>query len=222
MRNQKIKEYQKIIFDLDGTLVDTCPDIIATVQYIIKKYHFKEKSPEFIKGCIGGGARNVLLKSIGKDKEKLIDEELLSLFADYYTNHCTDYSKVYPGVIETLEYYKNEGKSLSVATFKMRSATQKIFNDFDMMKYFDVIVTADDVENPKPAPDCINAILDFYHCSTEEAVLVGDTKTDFMTGTNAGVDVCAVTYGYNSPDLVASLNPTFLIDSIKEMEQFIK
>lgn len=219
--NKQPKNYPFIIFDLDGTLVDTCPDIVNTVQYIIDKYHFEKKSAEFIRSCIGGGARNVLLRCLGEDKAELIDSELISLFAEYYTEHCAIDSKVYPGVKETLDYYKSEGKALSVATFKIRSATERIFNDFGLMHYFDVLVTADDVENPKPAPDCINAILSHYRCKPEEAVLIGDTKTDYLTGTNAGIEVCGVTYGYNEPDVVKGLKPAYVIDEIEEMKKVV-
>lgn len=218
---QPPKDYPVIILDLDGTLVDTCPDIVGTVKYIIDKYGFMPQSDEFIRSCIGGGARNVLLKSLGKDKEALIDAEILPLFKEYYPTHCDVYSYVYPGVAETLDYFKKTGKKLSVATYKIRSATLKIFETFDLMKYFDIIITADDVENPKPAPDCVNAILDFYTCDKSEAILVGDTKTDYMTGTNAGIDVCCVTYGYNTKEQIEALSPAYTIETFSELTKMI-
>ncbi|WP_315523170.1 HAD-IA family hydrolase [Pseudoramibacter alactolyticus] len=216
------KQYSYIIFDLDGTLVDTCPDLVKTVQYIIKKYQFEEKPNEFIRGCIGGGARNILLRALGTDKSALIDSELLPLFSEYYTAHCADTSKVYPGVVDILDYYQQCNKRLAVATFKIRSATEKIFQKFDLMKYFDMIVTADDVDNPKPEPDCVLKILDFYGCSKTEAILVGDTKTDYLTGRNAGIDVCMVTYGYGEKSTLQNFIPLYLIDDITEIKSVIK
>ncbi|WP_329885919.1 HAD-IA family hydrolase [Pseudoramibacter faecis] len=216
------QQYPYIIFDLDGTLVDTCPDLVKTVQYIIKKYQFEEKPYEFIRGCIGGGARNILLRALGADKSELIDFELLPLFSEYYTAHCADTSKVYPGVVDILDGYKQQNKHLAVATFKIRSATEKIFRKFDLMKYFDVIVTADDVDKPKPDPDCILKILDFYGCNKTEAILVGDTKTDYLTGKNAGIDVCMVTYGYGEKNVLQNLTPLYLIDDITEIKRAIK
>lgn len=219
--NQEPKAYSHIIFDLDGTLVDTLPDLVGTVLQIMKKYGFEEKSEEFVRSCIGGGARNLLLRCLGAENEALIDSELMAYFTAYYSENCSVRSKVYPGVKDVLDYYKQKGTALSVATFKIRSATERIFNDFGLMDYFDVIVTADDVKNPKPAPDCINAILGQYQCGPEDAILIGDTKTDYQTGANAGVAVCGVTYGYGEPSVIEGLKPAYVIDNITKMQQLI-
>lgn len=221
IKNEKPKDYQYIIFDLDGTLVDSCPDIIATIKYIIDRYGFEEKSDAFIRGCIGGGARNILLKSLGSDKEALIDSEVLSLFVTYYTENCNKKTFAYPGVPETLEYYKQQGKALSVATYKIRSATEKILKTINLYDYFDILVTADDVKNPKPHPDCINVILEHYACERSQAILIGDTRTDYLTGINAGVDVCGVTFGYGDPEVVKALKPTYVIDIMNELKEVI-
>lgn len=209
--------YDYLIFDLDGTLVDTCPDIIETVKYIIDRYGFQQKSDAFIRSCIGGGARNVLLKALGADQAALIDAEILPLFVAYYTEHCDNKTFAYDGVETVLQHYKNQGKALSVATFKIRSATEKILKKLKLIDYFDILVTADDVKNPKPHPDCIIAILDYYNCNPAKAVLIGDTKTDYLTGTNAGIDVCGVTFGYGDPDEMRALKPAYVIDTMEEL-----
>lgn len=215
--NKEPRVYDYLIFDLDGTLVDTCPDIIETVKYIIDRYGFQQKSDGFIRSCIGGGARNVLLKALGADQAALIDGEILPLFVEYYTEHCDNKTFAYNGVETVLKYYLNQGKALSVATFKIRSATEKILKTLNLIDYFDILVTADDVKNPKPDPDCIIAILDYYNCDPAKAILIGDTKTDYLTGTNAGIDVCGVTFGYGDPDEMRALKPAYVIDSMEEL-----
>lgn len=219
--NKDPRVYQYLIFDLDGTLVDSCPDIIETVKMIINRYGFEAKDDAFIRSCIGGGARNVLIKTLGADKENLIDTEILPLFVDYYTENCDKKTFAYSGVAEILEYYKQQGKALSVATFKIRSATEKILKTLKLYDYFDLLVTADDVKNPKPHPDCINAILEHYNCEKSQAILIGDTKTDYLTGTNAGIDVCGVTFGYGAPEEVKALNPTYVIDNMEELKKVV-
>ncbi len=202
-------------------MVDSCPDIIETIKYIIERYSFEQKDDAFIRSCIGGGARNVLIKTLGKDKEILIDQEILPLFIDYYTKNCDKKTYAYAGVEEVLDYYKHVGKALSVATFKIRSATEKILKTLKLYDYFDILVTADDVKNPKPHPDCIHSILSYYNCRKTQAILIGDTKTDYLTGTNAGIDVCGVTFGYGSPEDVRSLSPTYVIDRMEELEKVV-
>lgn len=221
IKNKESSAYQYIIFDLDGTLVDSCPDIIETIKYIIDRYSFEQKEDAFIRSCIGGGARNVLIQSLGKDKESLIDQEILPLFVEYYSENCDKKTYAYDGVEEVLEYYKDQGKSLSVATFKIRSATEKILKTLKLYDYFDILVTADDVKNPKPHPDCINWIIEYYNCRKNQAILIGDTKTDYLTGTNAGIDVCGVTFGYGLPEVVRSLNPTYVIDRMEELKKVV-
>lgn len=219
--NKDPRVFQYLIFDLDGTLVDSCPDIIETVKVIIDRYGFEQKEDAFIRSCIGGGARNVLLKSLGADKESLIDQEILPFFVDYYTENCDKKTFAYSGVAEILEYYKQQGRALSVATFKIRSATEKILKTLKLSDYFDILVTADDVENAKPHPDCINVILKYYDCQKSQAILIGDTKTDYLTGTNAGIDVCGVTFGYGAPEEVKALNPTYVIDNMEELKKVV-
>ncbi len=221
IKNKEANFYQYLIFDLDGTLVDTCPDIIESVKYLINRYGFDQKSDAFIRNCIGGGARNVLLKAIGEEHEALIDSEILPLFVDHYTKNCDKKTFAYSGVVETLEYYKSQGKAMSVATFKIRSATVKILKTLGLFDYFDMLVTADDVNNPKPHPDCINAILDHYQCKKSQAILIGDTKTDYLTGTNAGIDVCGVTYGYGDSEVLNKLKPAYVIDEIEELKEVV-
>jgi phosphoglycolate phosphatase len=143
------------------------------------------------------------------------------LFVDYYTANCDKKTVAYAGVADVLEYYKRKGKALSVATFKIRSATEKILKTLKLFDYFDILVTADDVKNPKPHPDCINAILAYYNCRKTQAILIGDTKTDYLTGTNAGIAVCGVTFGYGDPEVVRSLNPAYVIDSMEELKKVV-
>lgn len=215
------KKYDLLIFDLDGTLVDSAPDIVATVQYIINKYGFEPKDDAFIRNCIGGGARNVLLKSLGQEREGLIDSEILGVFKDYYTENCDVYTVLYPGVKETLEYYRRAGKMIALATYKIRSATEKILKTLNIDQYFELIVTADDVENPKPHPECVQKILKYYKNNPEQAVLIGDTKTDFMTGHNADIDVCAVTFGYGEEEVLRDLKPAYLVETMDEVKEYI-
>lgn len=221
IKNEQPRVYNYLIFDLDGTLVDTCPDIIETIKFIIAQYGFKEKSDGYIRSCIGGGARNVLLKVLGEDKAALIDTEILPLFVKHYTDNCAKKTFAYDGVEAVLEDYKKRGKFLSVATFKIRSATEKILKTLNLIDYFDILITADDVKNPKPHPDCIQAILAYYRCEPSQAILIGDTKTDYLTGSNAGIAVCGVTFGYGDPDEVRALKPAYVIDTITELEEVV-
>ena len=112
-------------------------------------------------------------------------------------------------------------KRLALATFKIRSATLKILTSLGVHDYFDVVVTADDVQRPKPDPECIHHILQALKCDPDTALLVGDTRTDVETGKNAAIATCAVLYGIGTRDELNAATPDFIIDEIRKLKSIV-
>jgi len=206
-----------IIFDLDGTLANTLPDITTAVKYALKVVGCPIPSDDTVKACIGGGAKNLIKKTLGEEHKQLFDEAL-AVFADYYSRHVIDKTRLYPDVISVLDHYYGK-KHIALATFKARQGTMKILDHFDIRRYFDAVVTVDDVEKPKPDPECLLKLLGIFHAAPREAVYVGDTITDIKTGKNAGVITCAVTYGFGALEEVLSQNPDFTISSLEQIKE---
>jgi phosphoglycolate phosphatase len=188
------------IFDLDGTLVDTSPDIINSVKYTLAQLVLPDKTDQQIRESIGGGAKAILEKNIPLERIDSLDMAL-ELFKTHYDQNCSSKSFLYPNVFLFLEYLKSRGKKLAVYTFKTKQATYKVLKDYGIFDFFDCIVTKDDVKQPKPHPEGIYkilALLDYQ--SNENIVMIGDTAFDIETGKNANVKTIAVTYGYD-PDI---------------------
>lgn len=215
------KQYDLIIFDLDGTLVDSSKDITQTINCLANKYGFQQKSNEFVKSKIIGGARNILLECFGHENKTLIDHELLERFNQNYTNNCHVFSELYPGTRELIKYYYEKHKVLAMATYKTRTATEKILQIFNIDHYFNIVITADDVENPKPNPECIKKILKISDIQKEKAILIGDAKLDFTTANNAGIDICTVTYGFEDKGNLIDINPTYMVDRARDIKNFV-
>jgi len=206
-----------IIFDLDGTLANTLPDITAAVKYAMNVVGCPIQSDDEVKACIGGGAKNLIKRTLGEEHKQLFDEAL-AVFADYYSKHVVDETRLYPDVISVLDHYYGK-KHIALATFKARQGTMEILEHFDIRRYFDVVVTVDDVEKPKPDPECLMKVLSVLRAAPGEAVYVGDTITDIKTGKNAGVITCAVTYGFGTTEEVLSQKPDFTISSLKQIKK---
>jgi phosphoglycolate phosphatase len=214
-----IRTYGLIVFDLDGVIIDSVADIVAAARHCLHEIGSQDRSPALIRECIGGGARNLLLRCLDEDKKIHIDEAVMT-FKTYYTQNCTKQTVLFPGVLDVLEYYAGKRK-LALATFKLRSATIKILTELRVLRYFDVIVTADDVRLPKPDPECVNYILEALHCSRDAAIMVGDTPTDILTGKNAGIATCAVLYGIGTLEELKMCAPDFVIGNILELKKLI-
>lgn len=215
------KHYDLIIFDLDGTLVDSSKDIAQTVNYLAHKYGFAPRSNEFVKSKIIGGAKNILLECFGQENKDLIDCEILEKFNQNYTNNCHVFSELYPGIFDLLKYYYEKHTTLAVATYKTRAATEKILKILNIDCYFDIVITADDVEKPKPNPECIRKILKASNIDKEKAVLVGDARLDYTTAKNAGIDICTVTYGFEEEKNLQDIDSTYVVNKAEEIKNFV-
>ena len=214
-----VRTFNVIIFDLDGVIIDSARDLVSAAQYSLKRVGSSDPGFSSIRGCIGGGARNLLLRSLDDDKKDRIDEAM-TIFRDYYERNCVNETVLYPGVNDVLSFYSGH-KPLALATFKIRAATQKILAKLDLTRYFDVVVTADDVQRPKPDPECIHSVLQALRCSPDEAILVGDTPTDVRTAQNAGISSCAVLYGIGTRADIFAANPDFIVENILELTSIV-
>lgn len=208
-----------IIYDLDGTVANTKADIVLAVRSTMLHYGVEPPDDETIASFIGGGARNVLRRALGEANEGRLDEAVPYFAASYNKNSAVK-TYLYDGVLDTFKFYDGK-KRQTMATFKSRAGTDNILAHFDIARYFSKVVTADDVERPKPDPECVNAILKEFGLDPREAVLIGDTPTDMKTGKNAGVVVCAVDYGFAPVEELKGYSPDFEVSNMAQIKDYI-
>lgn len=207
-----------IIFDLDGTLVDTSTDIKEALNYCLRKRGIKEFREEEVKKIIGEGVRKFIekviqLRSLSND----IYEELLECFVSYYSEHISVFSKPYPGVKETLEKLNHIKKA--VISNKLTTLSVRTLSSLGLLRFFDFVAGNDYFSEQKPSPLPIIKTLERFGINRENAIIVGDSNFDILAGKSAGIKTVAVTYGYKDRDILKDAD--YIIDRFEDLLRII-
>jgi phosphoglycolate phosphatase len=197
-----------LMFDLDGTLVDTCRDITNALNHALNSYGLKGLTVEDTKKLVGEGLTKLVEKVLGGEKDRLRDD-VLGKFLDYYQEHIADYSREYPYVRDTLEMLT--GYKKAVISNKRESLSTRLLDLLGILKYFDLVVGSDTTSEKKPSAVPVIYVLQRLHVSTADALMIGDSNYDIEAARKAGVRTIAVTYGYRGRQYLADAD--FVIDS---------
>ncbi|MGI9371170.1 MAG: phosphoglycolate phosphatase [Hyphomicrobiales bacterium] len=188
-----------VIFDLDGTLVESAPDLAATANELLRRRGRDEVSLDQIRHMVGKGARALMseaMKATGEEATTQELDEMLREFLQYYGAHIADSSHTFPGAIETLEQLKSEGCLLAVCTNKFEGLSRKLLEALSVLHYFDDVVGSDTLFVRKPNPGHILGTLERIGGTPENAVMIGDSANDIDAAKAANVKSVAVTFGY--------------------------
>ncbi|EZH75862.1 hypothetical protein ATO12_03470 [Aquimarina atlantica] len=215
------KKYDGIIFDLDGTLLNTLGIYTHIMNELMKKNNFPTHTLKNYREFIGNGTKNLIVQSIPtKDRDEKLIEDLLSEFRLMYENLYTQHSEVYVGILEILEELKSTGIKLALLSNKFHDLTCKCASHFFPNIKFDHIIGQSDVHK-KPDP---KGILDISHSlkiSLDRLVLIGDTEVDLVTAKNAGIDSIAITWGFRNEEKLMPLSPNYLVRSSNDLKQLL-
>lgn len=207
---------QLIIYDLDGTLIDSRRDIAGAVNWTLKELGRGELSLERVSSLVGSGVRNLMsqaLEEAGAGKNLL--ERSIKLFRMRYGEHLLDHTRLYPSVRKVLEFFK--AKKQAVITNKPAGFSLKILRDLGVDSYFFRVIGGDQGFPKKPAPAALLEILRESRLSPGEAVFVGDSAIDTETGRQAGVKTLGVTYGFGSPEEIGRSRPDGVLNDLEEL-----
>lgn len=202
-----------LIFDLDGTLIESKWDIAHSVQQTLADLSLPPRSQEEIFGFVGDGIKRLLRLAVGEENQARY-EDALRIFRGYYMKHCLDRTRYYPGVETVLAHFARKHKA--VATNKAIEYTTKILAGLGNL-HFAHVVGGDDGFGLKPEPGMLLAIMDKLGVSKERTVLIGDSTNDINGGHNAGIKVCAVGYGMGNREKMAACEPEWFIETPEEM-----
>ena len=205
-----------ILFDLDGTLVDTSRDITKALNYAIKPYSQKILTVEDTIKMIGEGITK-LVEGLLENEKSQVKDVAIKRFLDYYSEHLIDYTSIYPHVRETLE--RLDGYKKAVISNKREFLSIRLLDKINLLKYFDLVVGSDTTSEKKPSALPVKYALSRLGAEPDESVIVGDSNYDIEAGEKAGIKTIAVTYGYKQRYLL--MNADYIIDSLQELPQLL-
>ena len=204
-----------IVYDFDGTLVDTLFDIADAVNLSLNELGLRTLSRATIRKYVGKGVERLMAQSI--DGTGYTDlPRAVELFRRHYSENLMNHTRFYPSGREILDHFRD--KKQAICSNKPEDFVRRILESLKSLDYFDAILGGDSVESKKPDPEGLLHLLDRFQCSPEMAVLVGDSPVDIETGKRAGVYTCIVNYGFGNPKEIASANPDCCIDHLSELK----
>ena len=214
MTDPKLSSVHALIFDLDGTLIDSKQDLIHAVNAMLRELGRGELAEETISGYIGHGAPQLVARALGDESTERDRQRALQFFLSYYELHKMDSTCAYPGVRETLE--KLASMPMAVLTNKPTAASLQILEGLGLAKYFQGIYGGDSFERKKTDPCGAQFILRDLSAAAEESAMVGDSDVDVQTARNAGMRAIAVKYGFGRYDRDANPADQY-IDRLTEL-----
>lgn len=214
--------YDTVIFDLDGTLMDTLEDLADAVNEILKRHGYPVKTITEVRRIVGNGLRQTLTLCLPEGAGQQEVERLLPEFAAYYQAHCQIRTKPYDGIMDTLRGLCERGYKMAIVSNK-RDEAVKTLNE----EYFQAYVKVAIGENEdmgikkKPAPDTVFQALRELGSVRERAVYVGDSEVDRMTAENAGLPCVSVDWGFRDREELEKLAPAYLISRPEELLEIL-
>ena len=212
-----------IVFDLDGTLVDTAPDLISTLNFVLASERLPPVAYDDARRMIGGGTRRMIERALiaqGRNVPGAELDRMFRIFIDHYGAHIADRSRPFPHLESVLQRFGGEGCRLAVCTNKLEWLSRRLLDALNLSRYFAAICGQDTFGIQKPDPQMLRLTIRRVGGEVQRAIMIGDSMTDVRTARAANVPVIAVDFGY-SEVTPAALDADRLISSYTELPQAI-
>lgn len=195
------RKYDAVVFDLDGTLLDTLTDLTESANAVLEKHGMPQYTREQIGSFVGNGIRKLLHRAVPGGEDHSEFEQIYAEFTQYYGEHCMDETEPYPGIIALLQRLKKEGYAMAIVSNKADFAVKKLSSVY-FRELIDVAVGERSGSRRKPAPDSVLQALEELGVAQSRAVYIGDSDVDIKTAKNAGTDCISVDWGFRSREFL--------------------
>jgi phosphoglycolate phosphatase len=217
----KISNIKLICFDLDGTLVNSVPDLTLALNAMLAEFNLTHCQDTDVKNWVGNGIPKMVeraLRHVGKhDVEPTYFMQALSRFEEHYEHYLNSASGLYPHVAQTLQQLQKKGYKTVLITNKAEQFLPELLNFFAIAEYFDLLLGGDSLTKNKPDPMQVDFACEHFSVNKAETIMIGDSRNDILAGQNANVKTIALTYGYNYGEPVSLLNPDYIINEFNEL-----
>lgn len=216
----KEKKYEAIVFDLDGTLLNTLDDLMDSVNYALGICGMPEKSYEEIRRSVGNGIERLLELVVPNGSNNPQFDRAYALFKEYYGEHCNDKTDLYPGIRELLDALKREGFLMAIVSNKYYEGVQNLKQQY-FKDYLQVAIGEREGIRKKPAPDTVLAALKELKVPKEKAVYIGDSEVDIATAANTGMDCITVGWGFRTREEQEAAGGKVFVESPMEVLELL-
>jgi len=218
-----------ILIDLDGTLIDTAPDLMNAHNHVMKKYGYETKSTEDIRKLVGKGSASLIGRSVwgqakkelGQINDKGVKKEMVKEFIDYYGKNIAVESKLINGVLEFLNWTKKNNISMGVCTNKQEYLSINLLKQIKIYDYFEYVAGSDTFDYCKPDPRHLTNVIEIMQGDIKKSLMIGDSETDAESAKAAGIPFILVENGYTEKK-VSEINHDYLIKDFVNIEEIIK
>ncbi len=214
-------KYKAVIFDLDGTLLDTLDDLADGVNHALSKHGLPVRTREEIRTFVGNGVANLISKSVPSGTDSDTTSQVLATFKPYYAEHARCKTKPYDGIIELIDFLNKENIKMAIVSNKFHNAVAEL-NKFYFGDRIETAIGETPELQRKPNPDTVLKALGKLGISPSEAVYVGDSSVDILTAQNAGTDCISVSWGFRSRENLLENGATKIADTVKELSELLK
>lgn len=209
-------KYELIIFDMDGTILDTLEDLKNSMNHTLKLHHMPERTLDEIRSFVGNGIRTLIERAVVNGTLEHQMNEIQGDFMEHYGVHCADYTKPYDGVNALIQELRNRGYKTAVVSNKADAAVQNLCVQY-FPNLFDLAIGERPEIAKKPAADMVNLALEQLQVSRENAIYIGDSDVDVATAKNSNLDMIAVDWGFRTREFLIEQGAEVIVSKPEEI-----
>lgn len=221
-----LKKPQMILIDVDGTLVDSVPDLTFCVDEMMKALGQAPQGEARVRNWVGNGVerlvRRALIGQLDGEPDEALYQKAAPIFLDLYAENTSKRSLLYPGVLEALDYFKSAGYKLGCVTNKAAQFTLPLLRDLGIANDFAIIVSGDTLPQKKPDPAPLLHAAKFFEVAPEHALMIGDSVSDVKAARAAGFQIACMSYGYNHGINIRDSNPDAVVDAMIDLKPLLE
>ena len=213
-------KYKAVLFDMDGTVLDTLGDLAAAVNHTLREFSMPERSVAEVAAALSNGAAYLIAHTVPDGTPKELTDKVLAAYAPYYDAHCDILTGPYDGIVPLMQKLRGKGVKLAVISNKQDTAVKPLAE-----KYFpgllEIAVGESAEVRRKPNPDAVLAALRHIGVEREDAIYVGDTEVDLQTARNAGMECASVDWGFRTREQLVEIGAEHIFGTVQELEEYL-
>ena len=211
-----MKKYDTVIFDLDGTLLDTLEDLCDSTNFALRYFGYPERTLTEIRSFVGNGIGVLIEKALPEGKANIHYEKVLKIFKEHYATNCNNKTRAYDGIYDLLDKLKLNGYKIAVVSNKVDSAVKELCQRY-FKDTFSIAIGESKNIKKKPSPDSVLSVIRELNSDKSRTVYIGDSEVDIATAANAGIDCISVSWGFRSKEMLEEAGASIILSSVNDV-----